>query len=421
MFRSVLPLVALFAGCSEFEILGNSGEAEVDVETTDPLAELTITPAQHDFGEIDIPCTDSIEITLASTGDSPLEIRALDYVSAGLLGLEDGGLQLPLTLEPGTSRTVTVSLTASTPDIDFAQLTVESNDPRGDQTAQQSAEALPNFWSETFDEPGIPPVDILFLIDQSCSMAALAQDNITDGMPDLIDELQSVADWQLIQVTDGDGCANGGVMDANTNNAAGLLSANAFAWTGIDQWHTERLLQHASTALGLTGPGQCNDGFLRQGASLHILIASDEAEQSIAPWTDWVTDYYNFVVSPDLVKVSGVLNVTSNDACSDFNGGSPDGYIDAVNYTNGVAIDICQAGWGAQLTDIATASVEGIRVYNLARLAAAGSVSVLVNGVAAIDFAHSTATNSVTVRDPLVGEGDIVEISYGVFVDCAVE
>jgi hypothetical protein len=178
------------------------------------------------------------------------------------------------------------------------------------------------------------------------------------------------------------------------------------------------LLKHGELALSLTDPGECNEGFLRQGASLHVLIASDEAEQSFQGWNHWLSQYYNYVSNPQYVTVSGILNVHSDDVCSDGNGGSPDGYIQAVNTTNGVALDICQPGWGSQLTDVATATVAGIRVYNLTEDARANTLEVLVNGVPAIDWEFSNPTNSVTINEPPIGEGDVVDVTYGIFADC---
>ncbi len=415
MVRRVAPLLVLIAGCSEYNVAGHDPAVAAD----NPTARLEITPASHDFGTLDIPCDDAVEITLTSAGEADLEITALDYQSGGLLALDDGGLQLPLTLPPGESATVRVVATASEPLADFGVLEVTSNDAdKPVRTAEQAVEAEGRMVMESFYEPGIPPVDILFLIDQSGSMATLADDNIRAGMPDFINTLQGIADWQLIEVTKGDGCANGGIITPSTPNAAQLLSDNAFNVL-VPGLYSEQLLKHAEKALSLTDPGECNAGFLRQGASLHIIVASDEAEQSFQPWSHWLNEYYNYVTNPQYVTVSGIINLQSDDACSGGNGGSPDGYIDIINATGGVALDICQPGWGSQLTDIATATVAGMRVYNLSEDAVPGTLTVLVNGQPATDWEFSDAANSVTIHEPPIGEGDIVEIGYGVYAECA--
>lgn len=414
MARRLVSVGLLLVGaCSEYDLSGH----KPTVAPEDLTAKLQIEPATHDFGELGTPCTASREVTLSSVGTGDLEITQVTYDAGSMLSVDSSGLSLPLTLAPGESVKVTVNAAAVGEATDYGTLKVKSNDPRGVRTAEQTVTATANWVMEAFTEPGIPPVDILFLIDQSCSMEALAESNIRSGMPAFIAELQSVADWQLIQVTKGDGCANGGIMNPSTPNAATLLADNAFNVL-IDGLYSEQLLKHAEKALSLTDPGECNAGFLRQGASLHILVASDEAEQSFQPWTHWLSEYETYVTHPDYVTVSGILNVNSDDACSGGNGGSPDGYIEIVNATGGVALDICSANWGNQLTDIATATVEGMRVYNLTQDAVPGTFTVLVNGAPATDWDFSDAANSVTIHAPPIGQGDIVEIGYGVYAEC---
>lgn len=417
MTRRIAAISLLLLGaCSEYNVQGD----HPDVEADNPVPQLEISPISHDFGTVDIPCADSVEITLSSVGEGDLTITELGYESGSLLSLDSSGVQLPLTLAPGDSTTVTVNVDTVGPLTDFGTLSVTSDDPDGVKTAEQAAVAEGRLVMDSFYEPGIVPVDILFLIDQSCSMQTLAEANIESGMPAFINTLQGVADWQLIQVTKGDACANGGILDSTTPNAAQLLADNAFNVL-LDGLYSEQLLKHAEKALSLTDPGECNEGFLRQGASLHIIVASDEAEQSFQPWTHWLSEYETYVSNPDYVTVSGIINVNSDDVCSGGNGGSPDGYIDIINATGGVALDICQPGWGNQLTDIAAAAVDGIRVYNLSEDAVPGTLTVLVNGVDATDWEFSDATNSVTIFEPLIGEGDVVEIGYGVHAECPAE
>ena len=92
-------------------------------------------------------------------------------------------------------------------------------------------------------------------------------------------------DWQLIEVTDEDGCANGGVFSSASVDVQLLIDQ---AFSGVHHALTEALLELASVALGKTGAGQCNDGFLRPGAELVILVASDEREQSGVPAAAWL-------------------------------------------------------------------------------------------------------------------------------------
>ena len=186
---------------------------------------------------------------------------------------------------------------------------------------------------------------MLLTIDHSCSMPDAYTDDLTEGIPLLLGALTEVADWQLLQVTREEGCANGGIYDEGTKGAAEALVAEMWE-TGIG-WptipRTEALLELANLALDQTGAGECNEGFGRPGVPLHVLVASDEPEQSGVPWQDHLDDLGEHAPNP---IVSGVLDVGGT--CGEGSGG----YLEAVQATGGVALDICGADWGAQMGDL---------------------------------------------------------------------
>lgn len=392
-------------------------EAPVDLLGFGAVPELAISPEHWTFNAV-VPCGDFVELTLENVGSEVLTITDADYASGGLLTLDAGNLTLPLSLAPGETRAVTVHFSAVEVGSDFGELSVTSNDPRGVVTADQNGEgSFVQEATEAFTEPGIPPVDVMFLIDQSCSMEEDNKDDIQNGIPGFISTLQTVADWQLVQITKHDACANGGIMDSSTPNASNLLINNAFTGTGGGlggAYLTEQLLKLASNALAQTGPGQCNAGFLRPGALLHIIVASDEKEQSGTNWSNWLADYRTYVSAPDLVKVSAIADFNKN--CGDGSGAG--GYEDIALATGGSLLNICSANWGAQLTDIAADVLAGIRTYNLSDPAIEGTIEVTVNGVATTDFSYTPGANSVTIDNPPIDEGDEVEITYGVMAEC---
>ena len=393
----------------------DSPEVPVDLSGQGAVPELDITPDFHDFGDTAIPCGDEVEVFLNSVGAEDLTITDLDFLSGGLLTIDDARVQdaLPLTLVPGQSASVWVNLSAVDIGADTGTLSVTSNDPRGVVTANQTAEG---FYSDTtteqFLEPDVPPVDVMFLIDQSCSMEQDNVDDISNGIPGFINELQQVADWQLIQVTQETGCANGGVLDATVPNASTLLINNAF--NSFHHNYTEALLNLADLALARSVPGGCNAGFLRPGAALHIIVASDESEQSGVSWSTWLSSFQSYVSDPSMVTVSSVVDINRN--CGDNSG--PGGYLDITNATGGTALDICNANWGSQMTNIAQGIAAGSRSYNLSQQALAGTIEVRVNGVPTTDFVFDSVDNSVSVNSPAIGEGDVVDIDYAVAADC---
>lgn len=391
----------------------DSPEAPVDLLGFGAVPELQISPDNYVFGDAFIPCGDSVDLELKNVGSEALTITDVDYASGGLLSLDTSNApQLPVTLQPGEFRTVTVDFAPATAGSDTGRLSVTSNDPRGVVTADQNGEgAYEQSLTETFTTPGVPPVDVLILIDNSCSMQEDNEDDVQNGMPDFVAELQATSDWQVMEVTQASGCANGGVMDASTPNVSNVLVNNAFNAVGVvPDEVTEALLELADTALSKTGPGQCNEGFLRPGALLHIITMSDEPEQSGQSASYWVNELGGYAISPDFLKISGVLDL--NGTC----GRGAAVYRDAVTQTGGSQLNICNSNWGANFGDIASEVLDGIRTYNLSQEPDPASVVVTVNGAPTTDI--TVTGKDVTVNNPPVGEGDEVTITYGVLAEC---
>lgn len=393
-------------------------EAPVDLLGYGAVPELQITPDSYVFGDTFVPCGADVDLELKNIGSENLVITDLSYTSLGLLTLDDSALRplLPVTLMPDEARYVTVHFAASTVGSDTGKLEVASNDPRGIVAADQNGEgSYADDNVEVFTTPGVPPVDVMVLIDHSGSMQGDNQDDVVNGMPPFIAELQQVADWQLMEVTKETGCNNGGILDPSTSDPAQLMIDHAWdAAPSEPQYLTESLLQLAEVALDQTGPGQCNDGFLRPGALLHVVIISDEKDHSGQPGPFWVGEYATHVISQDFVKVSVVGDINVN--CGDGTGAR--GYEEAADLTGGAKLNICNANWGSTFGDIASEVLDGIRTYNLAESAAPETIVVTVNGAPTTDFTYSSAGNSVTVNSPPIGEGDVVEISYGVLGEC---
>jgi hypothetical protein len=413
----------------EFSPVDDADEGLVQVVSNDPdgddstvqlfgtglLPDLVITPSAYDFGDVFLPCGESVELELANEGGNDLIIDAVDYTSGGSLLFLDG-LTLPLTLAPGETHNVWVDYAPLVSGSDTGTLTVSSNDPQGDETAQQTGNAdwLASY-TDTFYTPGAPPVDVLITIDQSCSMAGDNTDDVQQGFPDFVNELQQISDWQLMLVTNPNGCATQGVLDPTTPNASDILVNNAFNSAHDDNGGanlTESLLELSSIALSKTGPGNCNDGFLRPGALLHIITLSDEPEQSGQTGAYWVSQFESYVTDPNLLKVSGVLDL--NNSC----GTGAAVYTDAIAQTGGASLNICNSNWGASFTDIASEVLAGIQTYPLANQADESTIVVYVNGVATTDFTYSASSNSVTVNSPPIGEYDVVDIDYSVPATC---
>lgn len=390
-------------------------EVLVDFLGYGALPELHIEPDNFVFGRSVVPCGGAVQLTLSNVGSGTLVIDDFEYSSAGLLSLDEGAYdQLPLTIPPGEAAYVNVDFAPVRTGSDTGKLEVRSNDPRGVVAAYQNGEGFSGDRAEEeFLEPGVTAVDVMLLIDHSCSMSEDNVDDVTNGIPRFMEELRAVSDWQLLEVTEASGCTSTSVIDPHTKNAEQILIDHA--WDGNSGApETEALLGLAGRALDQTGAGGCNEGFLRAGALLHIIAISDEHEQSRVSYEDWLVDYAGHVGSSAFVTVSAVADI--HRACGD--GSGPGGYLEAAEATGGSVLDICDASWGSMFGEIASTPLAGIRTYNLTQQAVDGSVEVYVNDELTTDITYGFDTNSVTVHSPPIGEGDVVRVTYILGEEC---
>jgi hypothetical protein len=422
----------------------DSDEAEVVVNLWGALAapELVISPDAHDFGALDIPCKDSVEITLTNIGLEPLEIYSLDFQSSdGQMTLHDMNAW-PLTLPAMGETTVDVRIEAFMPGNTYGTIVVDSNDPRGlveanqvgkpgyiDSVTEQFAVpdpvldvftgplksietfTAPSRVSESYILPDNPPVDIVFAVDQSCSMDSV---NIPLGnaFSSFITEINNVTnDWRIGVATNDNGCFNNGVIDAGTANYSSVFQAAVASGgcsAGSPTCDTEALFRITNEALSRTTAGSCNQNFLRNGAFLHIIMVSDEEEQSNVGWSSWLNQYVNYVSSASLLKVSTIADIYTQ--CGDGTGA--DGYVEMAGFTGGEVLNVCTSDWSNKTQDLALATVAGINEVQLTGIASEPTIEVYVDGVQwTTDWHYDSSTQSV-VFDVAMDGGEDVEVVY---------
>lgn len=375
------------------------------------VPELRITPDPHDFGTHFVPCGDWTTLQLENVGGDLLVIDAITYDTDAGFTLEDPNV-LPLELLPGQYTSVNVTFNADRAGPSSGTLSVSSNDPRGIVTAVQTGSGqYAATHSEQFVVPGDPPVDIMFAVDQSCSMDDDAT-ILANNFGTFINTIDSVTQgWQIGVASVYDGCFYNGILSAATTGyQAAFASAVVYGTdsSGDDTW-SEKLLHLGSIALGKTAPGQCNAGFLRPGALLHIIYVSDEPDRSPNPWSYYQPIYQQYVTDPSLLKVSVIIDTSG---CGQ--GGA--GYPIAANSTGGMILNMC-GDWASQIGALASASLQEIGTFPLTHNADPNSLEVRVNGVVDTSWTYDPGSNSVVFPQGL-GEDSVVDVDYGVAVAC---
>lgn len=283
--------------------------------------------------------------------------------------------------------------------------------------------------TDNYTVVGEPPVDIIFAVDQSGSMD-FVNTQLGDAFQDFIAGIQAVTTgWHIGVVTNDDGCFNNGILD-ETTASVDLEFMDAVTTGGCaGGWPTcltESLLELTSVALTETGAGGCNDGFLRPGALLHVIVVSDEVEQSgfvqinnnfytpyASDWQSWGADFTSYLSAASLLKVSGIVDHSKS--CGDLSGA--DGYEQIINYTGGELLDVCTSDWTipsaqSELQSLASSSLSAILDYALSQAADETTVQVYVNGVEwTTDWSYDASSDSVTLDVP-VADGTDIEITY---------
>jgi hypothetical protein len=391
----------------------------VDPEVPVPLVgrgavpELAIEPASYDFGTGQIPCEDIIDVSLINVGVEDLEIYGVGYEGEQMSIIDE--LELPVVLGPEESTAVQVVYTPVEIGAAWGEITVDSNDPRGLVMGDQRGETTYGSTNvDGFEIPENPPVDILFAVDQSCSMEA-DQARLARAFGDFMDAIDTVTSgWQIGVVTVDNGCFNGGILDAKTPDYIGKFADAVGVSSGL-MFLTESLVELAATAVNKTDAGECNQNFLRPGALLHIIVVSDEREQSGD--TEGFLQLVQDRKGESLVKVSAVVDIDASCGDQGADNGSG-GYAGAVAVTGGLMLDICDDAWGSRADELAVASLSGIGQYPLTGQPDIPTIQVFIDGEEITSgWSYDPVDNSVQLDADLDG-GEFIEVFYEAYAVC---
>ena len=208
--------------------------------------------------------------------------------------------------------------------------------------------------TEEFSFDDVPPQDVLFVVDDSCSMAE-EQEKLAAGFDAFFTEIEGM-DWHIGIVTtdmvnferrgklvahaDGDT-----VLDSNDTDPAVRFNSMVVVGTNGDANEAGRDAAHAALVTRAMG---ANQGFLREGAGLSVVFISDENDYS----TNAVQLFPNFLASrPDVPRVYSIVGLTNNtsDACALERG---ELYIELADSFPGGTYDICAESYASFLTEI---------------------------------------------------------------------
>ncbi len=390
----------------------DSALVAVDLYGEGLVPDLEIDPNPYDFGDTYIGCPHVGEVDLINVGYDELTIDTITMSGSAESFSLTSIPTLPLTLLPEEWTTVSVEFNPDA-DIEYSSVLQVTHDAPGG-TDRGTASGLGIYagdYTDTWEIPSDPPVDLLFSVDQSGSMDD-DQASLGNNFANFISQLSNyTTDWRIIVANNDNGCNQGGILTSTTSGYINTFQTQVSAGGG---WYTESLLTVAQSAIEATDSGECNQNFMRSDALLHIILVSDEPEQSSGSWSTYVTNIQN--------KKGSVANVKISAIAGDYPGGcgsamAGTGYYEAVNATGGEFLSIC-SNWASMVETLADASIE-LSEYELSHTADPDTIVVRVNGSEVTSGWHyEESNNSVLFTNGIPEEGDTVRITYSAFANC---
>lgn len=315
------------------------------------------------------------------------------------------------------------------------------------------------FRQESFEQVDAVPVDILFVIDTSCSMTD-EQVALSDNFPSFIDFFTDDVVPFRIGVTstnindpdsDGlDGALNGDPrwLEPDTPNLEEKFVEHAFM--GIDEGHGDEAGMHAAYVALEERVDDVNAEFIRAWANLAVIVVSDEpdfstrGEEASGEFTDadafaaWLDAYKD---TPEASQMSALVGISEDgiddpggcvhpwaDPEDSGNGNGPgggnggegaergDGYLEAAIATGGSAHSICTGDWGAMMGHLGLTTAGLLDTFVLTEVPLLNTLRVSVGGSNNTDWVWDAEANAVTFTsyETLPRPGETVAVEYHV-------
>ena len=392
--------------------------------------ELGVSESALDLQNVEVGCTDSVNVTLRNSGQGPLTLIDVslsdDSAAIELQATNGTSLSFPIIL---MNDQLPLTLTYSPLVVEnwSANLVVESD------AYDASVTEIPIVASSTgrliehsvihLDARSPKPVDILFAVDVSNSM--MTYGNWFMEIDGLLDALNTAGlSYRLSAIMHDDGCVQGNQLfvdntftsSQGTESFAMMLDdPNLFNITQAENGFT--LLQNA---LDQTGSGECNEGLIRPEAQLILVGVSDEPEQSPQSYSDFLTSFRALKTNPNDVIVHAIGRDASN-GCS--NAQVYTGFVDAVSETGGMMVPICTANWRADLRilgeQISQDSLPDYQTWQLDPPPVEETLEIRLNEqILESGWSYNSTDNRLVFDNGMLAESDLIDLSYYARVEC---
>ena len=255
-----------------------------------------------------------------------------------------------------------------------------------------------------------PSVDVLWTIDNSCSMAD-EQTALTQNFQTFMNFfLGSGLDYHVgVISTDDDDASHKGQLrevagqrwiDDETADPVNVFSGMANLGTSGSSSEAGRATTYRAIELKKDG---YNAGFIREEAGLHIIVISDEQDSSTTTpisKAEFVDYLLTLKTDVELVTFSSIVNPPNCGFCGGGSAGTD--YIEVTNAVGGILWDINDQNWATVLEQLGVQAAGLKREFFLTELPVPGSIQVAIEEDGAVflfdegdDWTYNASRNSV--------------------------
>ncbi len=356
---------------------------------------LEVTPELLSLGDNTLTCGSGLEeVQLKHNGEPgcPAEIVVSSVSFTRTTSSEFQLVNLPnipLTLRPFETAKVNVQYVPENQGLDEGTLqvyTVRSAAIPINVRLLGRGVAAPS-QTDTFRTEESKRVDILFVIDNSCSMWQ-EQKALTDNFGSFMQwAIKLKADYQIgVITTDVDGkeagCLRGSdpIITPQTKDPIATFWNNVIVGTGGSS--NEKGLDAAFKALSKENLEGCNKGFFRKDASLSLIFISDEGDQSEEPVHIYTKFFRSLKEKPFTVQASAVVG-PEREGCSSPFGDAQQAprYHQIVEELRGIVASICDSDWAETLSQLGYTNFGYAPEFNLSKKPVASTIVVRVNNL----------------------------------------
>jgi hypothetical protein len=382
---------------------------------------IEVSPEVYDFGTNYIGCEAQLPIEIKNTGNADLEITDLAYISASNdLGADTNEVnngELPWTIPPSGTMTVYVAYNPMDDIEDDGYLQIDSNDPTRPQVqaVQTGLGAVYDTNIDSYEQPIKGSSDILFIIDNSCSMGD-EQANLQANFDYFSQEIGAMdLDFQMAIITTDNPSFRGDIMTKDTNNLEGEFVAQSSVGTGGSGTEMPTEMAYQSTQNGGdAGPGSA---FLRDDAMLSMIFVSDEPDSSPSNWASYLSYFQSIKSTSD----DYIAHAISGDYPSGCGGASyTNNVYELTVATGGLFLSVCATDWSSHLEVLAEGSAADLSSFELTEWPVPETIVVRLDGVTTTTgWTYVGPDNAVDFEESAIPEGGTtIEIEYDVAGGC---